>query len=79
MFDFSTMLDKVCAFCTKSTWNPYTEEYDDEEKLFCGVASGFDTRVEALDVCWKVMSKAKRSSFVKKKREEYQVIINDRR
>ena len=79
MFDFCTMLDKVCAFCTKSTWNPYTEEYDDEEKLFCGVSSGFDTRVEALDECWMKMTKSKRNTFLKKKREEHQILMNNRR
>ena len=79
MFKICSKINNVCAFCTKDKWNPHLEDYDDKERLFCGFASGFDTRVEALDVCWKVMSKAKRSSFVKKKREEYQVIINDRR
>ena len=56
MFEFCTILNKVCAFCTKSKWNPYIEDYDDEDRLFCGVSSGFDTRVEALDECWMKMS-----------------------
>ena len=73
------MLDKVCAFCTKSTWNPYTEQYDDKEKLFCGVSSGFDTRAEALDGCGLKVTKSKRNAHLTKKREEYQILTNSRR
>ena len=79
MFEFCPMKDRVCGFCSKSTWNPYIEDYDDEERLFCGVVSGFDTRVEALGECWLKMSKGKRSLFLKKKKEEYQIINNNRK
>jgi hypothetical protein len=78
MFEFCTILNKVCAFCTKSKWNPYIEDYDDTDRLFCGVSSGFDTRVEALDECWMNMSKGKRNNFTKAKREEYQILKTNR-
>jgi len=78
MFEFCSKVDKVCAFCTKSNWNPYKGDYDDEERLFCGLSSGFDTRVDSLDDCWKDMTKGKRSAFVKKKKEEYQIANNNR-
>ena len=74
MFEICSKTDRMCAFCSKSTWNPYKEDYNGDEVLFCGVSSGFDTRVDALDECWLDMTKSKRSLFTKKKREEYQLI-----
>tara|TARA_R110000796_G_scaffold29859_7_gene80207 strand:+ start:878 stop:1135 length:258 start_codon:yes stop_codon:yes gene_type:complete len=78
MFEICSKTNKVCAFCSKSTWNPYIENYDDEERLFCGLASSFDTRVDALEECWKDVSKGKRSTFIKKKKEEYLIMKNNR-
>ena len=78
MFKICSKINSICAFCSKDNWNPYLEDYDDKERLFCGLASGFDTRVDALELCWKVMSKGKRSSFIKKKKE-YQITLNNRR
>ena len=42
------------------------------------IASSFDTRVDALEECWKDVSKGKRSSFIKKKKEEYLIMKNNR-
>mgnify|MGYP003128064214 CR=1 FL=1 len=78
MFEICSKVSKVCAFCSKSNWNPHKSEYDDEERLFCGLSSGFDTRVDALEDCWKHITKGKRSAFIKKKKEEYLVTKNNR-
>ena len=64
--------------CSKGSWNPHLNDYDDEERLFCGASTGFDTRVEALDECWMKMSKGKRNNFIKAKREEYQILKTNR-
>jgi hypothetical protein len=78
VFEICSKINKRCPFCTKDKWNPYIEDYDDNERLFCGLSSGFDTRVEALEICWKKMSTGKRSYFIKNKKEEYQVTKTNR-
>ena len=74
MFIECPKINKGCGFCGKSKWNPHAEGYDDTERLFCGLATGFDTRVEPLPQCWKDMSKSQIAKYRKQKREEYDTL-----
>jgi len=74
MFENCPIIEKMCPFCSKDRWNPHLNDYDDKERLFCGVATGFDTRVEALDMCWLKMKKGQQTKFTKEKRIEYQTL-----
>ena len=74
MFVKCPKINRGCGFCGKSKWNPHDEKYDDTERLFCGLATGFDTRVEPLPQCWKDMSKSQIAKYRKQKREEYDVL-----
>ena len=38
---------------------------------FCGVASSYDTLVSSLPECWLKMTKSQRSTYSKKKKDEY--------
>jgi len=68
-------IDAMCAFCGKSKWNPRLQEKDDEDKLFCGLATGYDTRVEPLPKCWEQMTKHEKSKYAKMKKTEYETLI----
>lgn len=74
MFEHCPVIERMCPFCSKGRWNPHLNDYDDKERLFCGVSSGFDTRVEALDMCWLKMKQGQRTKFTKEKRIEYQTL-----
>ena len=45
MFDFCPKINKKCAVAAKSCYNPKTNKNDLTKTIFCGMASGFDTRV----------------------------------
>tara|TARA_R100001198_G_scaffold95009_1_gene79727 strand:- start:15 stop:257 length:243 start_codon:yes stop_codon:yes gene_type:complete len=66
MFDFCPKINKKCAVATKSCYNPKTNKNDLTKTIFCGMASGFDTRVETLPKCWKDMTNSERSTHAKK-------------
>ena len=70
MFEICSNIDRVCAFCGKSYYDPEKETNTKEIKYFCGVASSFDTRVLSLSECWLKMSKSQKSIYVKNKKEE---------
>ena len=74
MFEFCPIIEKMCPMCSKGSWNPHLNDYDDEERLFCGASTGFDTRVEALNMCWLDMKKSQQTKFTKEKRIEYQIL-----
>ena len=69
-----TKIGGHCSFCGKSQWNPKLQAKDDEERLFCGVATGYDTRVDALDICWLEMTKSAQTKFKKMKKTEYETL-----
>ena len=71
MFKHCPKIDKMCGFCGENDWNPMEEESRDKTFLFCGLASGYETRVEPLPKCWKEMSNSERGTYKKKKKEEY--------
>jgi len=48
---------------------------DGIERQFCGVATGYDTRVEALDICWLEMTKSAKTKFRKTKKTEYETLV----
>ena len=70
-----TKIGRHCSFCGKSDWNPRLQAKDGEERLFCGVATGYDTRVEALDMCWLEMTKSAKTKFRKIKKMEYETLV----
>ena len=70
-----TKIDRHCPHCGKSKWNPRLQEKDDEERQFCGVATGYDTRVDALDICWLEMTKSAKTKFRKMKKTEYETLV----
>jgi hypothetical protein len=74
MFEFCSKIEKTCGFCTIDTYNPMLGKKDSEEREFCGLASSFDTRVSSIPNCWISMSKSQRSLYIKKKKEEYQIL-----
>ena len=45
-----------CAFATTSYWHPLKKINGDQLYLYCGLASGYDNRVQALPKCWKDMT-----------------------
>tara|TARA_R110002020_G_scaffold457092_3_gene673871 strand:- start:4204 stop:4443 length:240 start_codon:yes stop_codon:yes gene_type:complete len=50
-------IDKICLFCSESTYNPETKEYDEKKRLFCGIAPpSWDSRVSSLLDCPKNMT-----------------------
>jgi hypothetical protein len=51
------------------------QEKDDEDKLFCGLATGYDTRVEPLPKCWEQMTKHEKSKYAKMKKTEYETMV----
>ena len=71
-----TKIGRYCSLCGKSKWNPKLQAKDDEERLFCGVATGYDTRVEALDICWLEMTKSAKTKFSKMKKTEYETLVS---
>ena len=48
---------------------------DEKERLFCGLVTGYDARVEPLPKCWEQMTKHERSKYTKMKKTEYQTLI----
>jgi len=70
-----TKIERHCQHCGKSDWNPRLQEKDGEERLFCGMAIGYDTRVEALDICWLEMTKSAKTKFRKTKKTEYETLV----
>ena len=45
MFKICPKIEKQCAFCGESNWNPMTDSKSDNIYLFCGATSGYETRV----------------------------------
>ena len=70
-----TKIGRHCQHCGKSDWNPRLQAKDGEERLFCGVATGYDTRVEALDICWLEMTKGAKTKLRKIKKIEYETLV----
>ena len=71
-----TKIGRHCSFCGKSDWNPRLQAKDGIERMFCGVATGYDTRVEALDICWLEMTKSAKTKFSKIKKTEYETLVS---
>ena len=71
-----TKIGRHCSFCGKSDWNPRLQAKDGIERQFCGVATGYDTRVEALDICWLEMTKSAKTKFRKMKKTEYETLVS---
>ena len=70
-----TKIGRHCLHCGKSDWNPKLQAKDGIERMFCGVATGYDTRVEALDICWLEMTKSAKTKFRKMKKTEYETLV----
>jgi hypothetical protein len=68
------MTDRTCPHCATSKWNPVKGIYDNIGRLYCGIASSYDGRVEALDECWLKMSRSQRTRWKKLKKEEHELI-----
>ena len=71
-----TKIGRHCSFCGKSDWNPKLQAKDGIERQFCGMATGYDTRVEALDICWLEMTKSAKTKFRKTKKTEYETLVS---
>ena len=74
MFEYCPKLDRKCGFCAKSKYNSFEGKYDDRENLLCGLANGFENRVDKLPGCWKRMTNSEKSSFRKKNKTQYEMI-----
>ena len=70
-----TKIGRHCQHCGKSDWNPRLQAKDGIERQFCGIATGYDTRVEALDICWLEMTKSAKTKFRKIKKMEYEALV----
>ena len=70
-----TKIGRHCLHCGKSDWNPRLQAKDGIERQFCGIATGYDTRVEALDICWLEMTKSAKTKFRKIKKMEYEALV----
>tara|TARA_R100001129_G_scaffold185610_1_gene174353 strand:- start:2723 stop:2965 length:243 start_codon:yes stop_codon:yes gene_type:complete len=71
MFEICNKINNVCSFCAKSDYHPEKQQYDKKQKLFCGIAGGYNTLVSNLPDCWLAMSKSQRSTFLKKQKQKY--------
>ena len=78
MFEFCSLTNTVCPFCTKSRYDPQTGKYDNITRTFCGVASGYDTTINALEKWWLKMTKSEKSKYTKKQGEEFKMTISKR-
>ena len=74
MFKYCPKADKQCALCGESNWNPVTNSKSDKTFLFCGAATGYETRVEPLPECWLDMSKPAKTKYRKQKKAEYEAL-----
>ena len=74
MFEKCSKIERSCGFCTISNYNPAISKYDDIKKEFCGVAGGYDTRVSSLPNCWLKMTTSQRTTYVKNKKTELQLL-----
>ena len=71
MFDFCPKIGKRCGLATKHNYNPDTEGWGDDLEVFCGLLTGYDTRVKNLKACWKEMSKSQQTTFKKKMKDKF--------
>ena len=71
VFQYCPKVEGMCGFCAESDWNPITETKGDKKYLFCGMVTGYDTRVEPLPNCWLKMSNKEKANYRKRKKEEY--------
>ena len=67
MFEKCSKIERSCGFCTISNYNHIKKE-------FCGVAGGYDTRVSSLPNCWLKMTTSQRTTYVKNKKTELQLL-----
>ena len=74
VFKYCPKADKQCALCGESNWNPVTNSKSDKTFLFCGAATGYETRVEPLPECWLDMSKPANTKYRKQKITEYETL-----
>jgi|TARA_Y100001951_G_C11108767_1_gene166258 hypothetical protein len=51
-----------------------TDSKSDKTFLFCGAATGYETRVEPLPECWLDMSKPAQTKYRKQKKTEYEAL-----
>ena len=51
-----------------------TDSKSDKTFLFCGAATGYETRVEPLPECWLDMSKPAKTKYRKQKKTEYETL-----
>jgi len=72
MFEICSKTGKGCGHCGFSAYNPEIRDFDGEKREFCGVASGYDSRVSSLPECWLKMTKSQRTTYAKNKRIELQ-------
>ena len=70
-----TKIGRHCSMCGKSDWNPRLQAKDGIERQFCGASTGYDPRVEALDICWLEMTKSAKTKFRKIKKTEYETLV----
>ena len=75
MFEICNKADKMCGHCGIASYDPIKQDFDDDTRQFCGIASGFDTRVLSLPDCWLNMTKSQRATFARKKKQEYMELI----
>lgn len=78
MFEICPKIERPCGFCGKSNWNPMTDKKGSKNFLFCGMVSGYETRAEPLPECWLKMTNSQKSTYRKKKKEEYFSLNKDK-
>ena len=67
MFIYCPKIERTCAMCAESTWNPHTRSYSEETRLFCGGAPpSFDITVDSLPQCPLNMTKSQKATYTKK-------------
>jgi hypothetical protein len=74
MFKYCPQIENTCPFCGEDDWNPMTDERNGEPVLFCGIATGYDTRVLPLPKCWLEMSRQEQTKYRKFKKVEYEAL-----
>jgi len=74
VFEFCEKIDRKCAFCSKSNFNPMSDKFEDTIYKFCGASSGYDTRIDSFTECWLKMPKGQRTKHMKLKKEKYQIL-----
>lgn len=72
MMEYCKIIDRTCPHASKSNYDPMINGSGKLKKIFCGMMTGHDCRVDELKMCWLGMTNSQRSSHRKKMKVRYE-------